>query len=86
MSIGVPSIGSIDPPLLDVVLQVPSGGVQVHETKLVNNRIPKPNGVAALVEKVGTRLLVSLTKRAKATIRPTALLQPVGSPNPVLYR
>ena len=86
MSIGVSSIGSVDPPLLYVVLQVPSGGVHVHETKLVNDGIPKPNGVATLVEKVDARLLVSLTKRSKATIRPTAPLQPVGSPNPVLYR
>ena len=64
--------------------KMPSGGVHVHKSQLVNEHPPKPKSVAALEEKMDARLLLPFAKLAKAAVGPAAPGQPVCSPNPVL--
>ena len=54
------------------------------QANLLDDGSPKPNRVAALEEKVSTRFLLPLAKRAEAAIWPPTLLEAVGSPNAVL--
>ena len=67
-SIRVSHVGPFIPPLHEEILKVPIGGVHVHKTKLVNDRLPEPNGEAALDEEVDARFLLTFTKRAKPTV------------------
>ena len=83
-SIRILQVGSLLPPLLHRASKMPSGGVHVHKSQLVNEHPPKPKSVAALEEKMDARLLPPFAKLAKAAVGPATPGQPVCSSNPVL--
>ena len=74
------------PPLVHRVEQVPSGSVKPVHEEFLNDQRQKTPGVAALVEEVRSAFLHPLAKRAKITIWPPTLCQPIGGPNSMLER